>query len=144
MKCMSGDVLRNFRGEPPPVQPPTLMSWVLGFSPQGRLPKPQWSCNRTFKEPQGVIFGTFGGFGLVFVFRGPGPRTNKQQARNKTKIQSIFRLNFIWILERFQLHFGSTLASKNVLKIRPVFFIDFDTILNEKWSQKGGQRDLKI
>ena len=23
--------------------------------------KPQWSCNRTFQEPQGVIFGTFGG-----------------------------------------------------------------------------------
>ena len=28
---------------------------------------PQWSCNRTFEEPQGVIVGTFGGFGLVFL-----------------------------------------------------------------------------
>ena len=50
-----------------------------------RVPTPQWSCNRTFKEPQGVIFGTFGGgsglilccclfFMLCFVFFGaPGP-----------------------------------------------------------------------
>jgi hypothetical protein len=36
------------------------------------LHKPQWSCNRTFTEPQGVIFGTFGGFGIdvlhLFMF----------------------------------------------------------------------------
>ena len=45
------------------------------------------------------------------------PKVNQKGSRNQTQIQPKFRLKFIWILERFQLDFGSRVESKSICKI---------------------------